>query len=89
MTALLWFRRKLRMHDNPVLRAALDRAQLVVPVFVFDDQLLAGRHASGPRTQFLLECLADLDGSLRELGSRLVLRRGRPEQELPALARRA
>ena len=87
MTALLWFRRELRMHDNPVLRAALDRGQPVVPVFVFDDQLLAGRHASGPRTQFLLECLADLDGSLRELGSRLVLRRGRPEQELPALAR--
>ena len=87
MTALLWFRRELRMHDNPVLRAALDREQPVVPVFVFDDQLLAGRHASGPRTQFLLECLADLDGSLRELGSRLVLRRGRPEQELPALAR--
>jgi hypothetical protein len=26
-----------------------------VPVFCLDDGLLAGRHASGPRTQFLLE----------------------------------
>ena len=33
---------------------------------------MSGRHRSGPRTQFLLECLHDVDGSLRELGSRLV-----------------
>ena len=46
------------------------RADRVVPVFCFDDRLLHGRHASGPRTQFLIECLADLDRSLRELGVR-------------------
>ena len=56
-------------------------------MFCFDDRLLHGRHASGPRTQFLLECLADLDESLRERGSRLVVRRGRPEQVIPQLAR--
>jgi deoxyribodipyrimidine photo-lyase len=55
-------------------------------VFCFDDRLLHGRHASGPRTQFLLECLSDLDGSLRERGSGLVIRRGPPERELLALA---
>ena len=55
-----------------------------MPVFCFDDRLLHGRHASGPRTQFLLECLADLDESLRKRGSRLVVRRGRPEQVIPA-----
>ncbi len=36
----------------------------------------AGVTRSGPRTQFLLESLADLDDSLRERGSRLVVRRG-------------
>ena len=41
------------------------------PVFCFDDRLLHGRHASGPRTQFLLECLAELDAGLRERGSGL------------------
>jgi deoxyribodipyrimidine photo-lyase len=56
-----------------------------VPVFCFDDRLL-GRHGSGPRTQFLLECLADLDRSLRARGSRLVVRHGRPEIEIPKLA---
>ena len=61
MTALVWFRRDLRVGDHPALRAALERHDRVVPVFCFDERLLAGRHRSGPRTQFLLECLEDLD----------------------------
>jgi deoxyribodipyrimidine photo-lyase len=84
MTAMLWFTRDLRVHDHPALRAALDGGDGVLPVFCFDDRLLAGRHASGPRTQFMLECLADLD---ERLGGLLVVRWGRPERELPALAR--
>ena len=86
MTTILWLRRDLRIHDHPALDAARSRADHLVPVFCFDDRLLRGRHASGPRTQFLLECLADLDGSLRARGSRLVVRRGRPEVEIPKLA---
>ena len=85
--AMLWLRRDLRLHDHPALRAALDAADCVAPVFCFDDGLLKGRHASGPRTQFLLECLADLDDALRRRGSRLLVRHGPPQRELPALAR--
>ena len=55
-----------------------------MPVFCLDDRLLHGRHASGPRTQFMLECLADLR---ERLNGALVVRRGPPERELPALAR--
>ena len=68
MTAIVWFRRDLRLHDHPALRAALDAHETVVPFFCLDDRLLHGRHASGPRTQFMLDCLADLDGALRERG---------------------
>jgi deoxyribodipyrimidine photo-lyase len=85
--AILWLRRDLRIHDHPALLAALASGEPVVPVFCFDDGLLKGRHASGPRTQFLLECLADVDVSLRERGSRLFVRHGRPERTLPELAR--
>jgi deoxyribodipyrimidine photo-lyase len=88
MTALVWFRRDLRVHDHPALRAALERHEHVVPVFCLDDRLLCGRHASGARTQFLLECLRDLDGSLSERGGGLVVRHGPPELELAELARR-
>ncbi len=86
MIALVWFRRDLRLHDHPALRAALDAADTVLPVFCLDDGLLRGRHASGPRTQFLLECLAELDVDLRDRGSRLLVRHGPPQRELPALA---
>jgi deoxyribodipyrimidine photo-lyase len=85
-TGIVWFRRDLRIRDHPALRAALERHRHVVPVFCFDDRILDGRHASGPRTQFLLECLTDLDGELRRLGSGLVIRRGKPEHELARLA---
>jgi deoxyribodipyrimidine photo-lyase len=86
MTALLWLRRDLRLHDHPALRAALDQDQTLVPVFCFDDGLIGGRHASGPRTQFLLECLGELDDELRSRGSRLFVRRGVPQRELVQLA---
>ena len=87
MTAIVWFRRDLRVHDHPALRAALAAHDEVVTVFCLDDRLLHGRHASGSRTQFMLECLADLDSSLRERGGGLVVRHGPPERELAALAR--
>ena len=86
MAAIVWFRRDMRVHDHPALRRALDEHGAIVPFFCLDDRLLHGRHASGPRTQFMLECLADLD---RALGGRLVVRRGRPEEELARVAREA
>ncbi|MBM3667800.1 MAG: deoxyribodipyrimidine photo-lyase [Actinobacteria bacterium] len=89
MGAMVWFRRDLRVRDNPALREALAEGRRVVPTFCLDDRLLRGRHASGPRTQFLLESLAELDAALRERGGRLFMRWGRPERELVSLAREA
>jgi deoxyribodipyrimidine photo-lyase len=86
-TALVWFRRDLRLADNPALCAALANADLVVPVFCLDDRLIHGRHSSGPRTQFMLESLRDLGSALQAIGSGLVIRQGEPAAELIALAR--
>src|SRR4051794_4670381 len=85
-TAIVWVRRDLRMHDHPPLVAALAAHDRVVPVYVLDPTLLAGRFASGPRRAFLLDCLHELEGTLRERGSGLVVRHGAPERELPAFA---
>ena len=86
MTAIVWIRRDLRIRDNVALRAAVDEADQVVPVFCFDERLYSGRHASGPRTQFLLECLDELRGELRARGGELYIRHGKPEAELAKLA---
>ncbi len=86
-TALMWFRRDLRIHDLPALTDAAS-AQHTVPVFVFDERLHGdGARFSSPRRKaFMLACLRELDASLRERGGQLVVRHGSPEQEIPALA---
>jgi deoxyribodipyrimidine photo-lyase len=86
MTAIVWFRRDLRLHDNPALQAALERHDTVVPLFCLDERLLGGRHASEPRNAFMTQCLVALDEALRARGSRLILRRGRPERTIAELA---
>jgi deoxyribodipyrimidine photo-lyase len=88
-TALLWFRRDLRLHDHPALQAARAGADRLICVFCFDDGLLGGRHASGSRTEFLLECLRELDDGLRARGSRLCVRHGDPAAELATVAQEA
>jgi deoxyribodipyrimidine photo-lyase len=84
--ALAWFRRDLRLHDNPALTAALRAAARVVPVFVLDPRLLEGPRSSANRTWFLLGSLRALAGDLEALGAPLVVRSGRPEEVIPALA---
>ena len=83
----MWFRRDLRLHDLPALAAAHAEHERVVPLFVLDDALLRGRYASPARARFMLGALRALDAALRERGSGLVVRHGRPEEEVAALAR--
>lgn len=79
--AVVLFTRDLRVRDQPALAAAAREAERVVPLFVFDDVLLRGSCGSANRLAFLLDSLHDLDGSLRERGARLVVRRGEPVEE--------
>ncbi|MGX4689301.1 cryptochrome/photolyase family protein [Streptomyces sp. JNUCC 63] len=70
------FTADLRLHDHPPLRAALDAADAVVPLFVRDRAVEAAGFAAPNRRAFLDGCLADLDAGLRERGGRLVVRSG-------------
>lgn len=85
-TALVLFNRDLRVHDHPALAAAA-KAERTVPLFVFDERLLASRFAAPNRVAFMLEALRDLDEVLRRAGGRLFVRHGDPAQEAVALAR--
>lgn len=89
MTPIIhWFRRDLRLHDNLALDAALRESDgQVVPLFIFDDAILASPRVGAARVQFLLESLVALDTALRERGSQLVLRHGDPVAVLDQLAR--
>lgn len=85
-TAVLWFRRDLRLHDHPALADALARADRIAPLFVLDPALITGRWRSPNRTWFMLASLAALAASLEAAGSVLVVRVGRPELVVPAFA---
>jgi deoxyribodipyrimidine photo-lyase len=86
-TAILWFRRDLRVHDHPALAAAIAAADHVVPVFVIDDALLAGRWPAPNRAWFMRESVVALSMALAERGAALRILRGRPADVLPAFAR--
>lgn len=83
-TFIHWFRRDLRLHDNPALAAALhDSGGRVVPLFVLDQAVLSAERTGAARVMFMLETLRALDRSLRERGSRLIVRHGRPAEVIP------
>ncbi|MGW7415474.1 cryptochrome/photolyase family protein [Streptomyces sp. NPDC054863] len=80
--AVALFTSDLRVHDQPVLRAALRGADEVVPLFVLDDGVRAAGFAAPNRRAFLADCLADLDAELRARGGRLVVRSGAVVEEV-------
>lgn len=89
-TAVVWFKTDLRLTDNEVLVKAIAQNDYVIPVYCLDEAHFATssfglRKMGSFRTQFLLESLDDLDTNLRQLGSGLVLVKGKPEVELPKI----
>ncbi|KAJ7523232.1 hypothetical protein O6H91_18G042700 [Diphasiastrum complanatum] len=92
--ALMWFRKGLRLHDNPALEHACEGAKNVYAVFVLDPWFLAPDPcAPSPgsarvginRIQFLLGCLKDLDLRLKSRGNQLLLLHGNPVEIIPGL----
>src|SRR5690348_293391 len=78
---VMWFRRDLRLRDNPALLAAAADGAGVLPLFVMDPALW--RPAGPTRRAYLLRSLAALDADLRGRGGRLVVRHGDPVEVLP------
>ena len=85
MTSILWFRRDLRLSDQAALIAAAGEGP-VVPVYILDDETPKHRAMGGASRWWLHHSLASLDAALREKGSRLILRRGKSDAVLAALA---
>ena len=86
-TAIHWFRRDFRITDNTALAAAAREAEEVVPVYVVSDWKKEHRWTGAARQTFLCGSLASLDGNLRAIGSRLMVREGEAEAALVKLAR--
>lgn len=91
-TAIVWFKTDLRITDNETLVQAILKNDQVIPVYCFDESHFTittnGFQKTGAfRAQFIIESLIDLDNSLRELGSSLLVVKGKPEIELPKIVK--
>ncbi|MFP5072350.1 cryptochrome/photolyase family protein [Pseudonocardia nantongensis] len=81
-SGVVWFRRDLRVADQPTFLAAADAADRSLALFVLDDALLGPSGAA--RRNFLYGCLRELDAAL---GGRLLVVRGDPADVVPRVAR--
>ena len=79
----MWFRRDLRLADNPTWNAATSRHERVVALFVIDPELF---HRTNRRSEHLLHQLRALDGELARHGGRLLVRSGVPDTLVAAEA---
>ncbi len=77
--AIFWFRRDLRLEDNAGLHAALVSGLPVLPLFIFDSNILGKLESDDARVTFIHRTLDALNGQLASSGSTLLVRHGDPE----------
>ena len=81
--SIMWFRRDLRLIDNPALLAAIEAGDEIVPVFIFDPQLIKITGEKG--LAYLAASLKSLDESLE---NKLLVCEGDPVDVLTELKKK-
>ncbi len=72
-----WLKRVLRLEDNPVLQRAIDFACPVLPLYIYDPEILRPETFRG---RFLLQAVAGLEEELSSAGYTLMTAYGNPQQ---------
>lgn len=85
--ALVWFRRDLRLDDNPALQAALDTGLRPLPVYIHCPAEEGPWPSGAASNAWLARSLQALDDTLRQRGSQLLVLSGPSLPQLQALAR--
>ncbi|CAM1348550.1 cryptochrome/photolyase family protein [Tenacibaculum insulae] len=76
--SIFWFRRDLRLFDNKGLFEALNSRQKVVPVFIFDNEILESLPKDDARISFIYQTLAKIDDQLKLNKASLLVKVGNP-----------
>ena len=82
---ICWFRRDLRLQDNPALRAAADTGQPVIPVYILDEESEGVRADGAAKKWWLDKSLKSLSADIERIGGQLVLKKGAARQVIEAL----
>jgi len=76
---LFWFRRDLRLEDNTALYHALKERGNVLPVFIFDTEILDKLgDKEDKRVSFIFKYLKTIKAELEKHGSSLLIKYGKP-----------
>lgn len=75
---IFWFRRDLRLDDNVGLFHALNSTEEVLPVFIFDESILAELPKEDARVTFIHELLSKIQEQLALQGKSLAVFHGKP-----------
>ncbi len=75
---LFWFRRDLRLFDNAALWHALKHESNVLPVFIFDQEILKKLPENDLRVQFIHETVTTLKKELQKKKCDLIVEHGSP-----------
>ena len=85
---VFWFRRDLRLNDNSGLYYALQTGENVLPLFIFDEEILKSlSDKSDRRLTFIADQLKNLKSILEQHGSSLLVKYGKPLEVFKLLAR--
>jgi deoxyribodipyrimidine photo-lyase len=77
--AIFWYRRDLRLNDNAALYHALRNEIPVLPIFIFDRQILDKlENRADKRVVFIYQQIQQLQLQLAEKGSMLLVKYGNP-----------
>jgi len=83
--SVFWFRRDLRLEDNAGLFHALQSKYSVIPLFIFDDSITDSLPKNDARVSFIHESLSKMDKELQEIGSSLLIKKGKTSDVLQSL----
>jgi len=84
--SIFWFRRDLRLEDNAGLYHALKGPNPVLPIFIFDRNILDDlEEKKDARVEFIHRAILDLNARLEALGSALLVFYGKPEEVWPKI----
>lgn len=87
-SALVWFRRDLRVDDHAALYRALKSSRRVYCVFVFDREILDRLSSKQDRrVEFIRESIVLLKAELENAGGGLIVRHACAREMIPGLAR--
>lgn len=74
--SIFWFRRDLRLQDNSALNQALLNRKNVLPLFIFDQQILGNLPDDDPRFNFIYDKLYSINQKLNSKKSSILCLRG-------------